>query len=148
MFSRSIYFKKPKLFGPSPRAARRAVLQSQTRAMRAPVPCTAAAVVRLLSTLLLLGATAANAQVAQQQVGAALGSSSDGAGELSRIRVDAESGFFRDSSGRARLFRGVNAVSKLPPFHPQPAGFDSGKGCYFLVFVSTIREIRDFYREM
>eukprot|EP01052_Picozoa_sp_SAG31_P049413 SAG31_NODE_10809_length_1094_cov_1.715578_1_plen_58_part_10 len=23
-----------------------------------------------------------------------------------------------------------------------------GKGCYFLVFVPTIREIRDFYREM
>eukprot|EP01052_Picozoa_sp_SAG31_P009732 SAG31_NODE_518_length_14674_cov_39.604803_8_plen_91_part_00 len=24
----------------------------------------------------------------------------------------------------------------------------NGKGCYFLVFVPTIREIRDFYREM
>eukprot|EP01052_Picozoa_sp_SAG31_P020841 SAG31_NODE_1584_length_7827_cov_2.129788_9_plen_75_part_00 len=25
---------------------------------------------------------------------------------------------------------------------------DPGEGCYFLVFVPTIREIRDFYREM
>eukprot|EP01052_Picozoa_sp_SAG31_P002836 SAG31_NODE_103_length_25164_cov_12.124317_4_plen_42_part_00 len=25
---------------------------------------------------------------------------------------------------------------------------DGCKGCYFLVFVPTIREIRDFYREM
>ena len=29
------------------------------------------------------------------------------------------------------------------PVAPAP-----GKGCYFLVFVPTIREIRDFYREM
>eukprot|EP01052_Picozoa_sp_SAG31_P033472 SAG31_NODE_3788_length_3881_cov_1.735590_5_plen_108_part_00 len=31
------------------------------------------------------------------------------------------------------------------------AGYDTvnvGKGCYFLVFWATIREIRDFYREM
>eukprot|EP01052_Picozoa_sp_SAG31_P020842 SAG31_NODE_1584_length_7827_cov_2.129788_10_plen_103_part_00 len=29
-----------------------------------------------------------------------------------------------------------------------PRTGNTGKGCYFLVFVPTIREMRDFYREM
>lgn len=40
------------------------------------------------------------------------------------ITVDPASGFFLDGQGRARFFRGVNAVSKLPPFHPTLHGFD------------------------
>lgn len=40
------------------------------------------------------------------------------------IAVDPASGNFVDTLGRARFFRGVNAVSKLPPFHPALSGFD------------------------
>jgi endoglycosylceramidase len=40
------------------------------------------------------------------------------------IQVDPESQHFVDESGRLRLFRGVNAVYKLPPFHPTLHGFD------------------------
>eukprot|EP01052_Picozoa_sp_SAG31_P026181 SAG31_NODE_2355_length_5879_cov_6.732526_1_plen_383_part_00 len=48
---------------------------------------------------------------------------------------------------------GVNMVVMVPPgtevgdvFDARP--IDYGKGCYFLVFVPTIREMRDFYRDM
>jgi hypothetical protein len=40
------------------------------------------------------------------------------------IAVDSVSGNFVDTLGRTRFFRGVNAVSKLPPFHPTLSGFD------------------------
>ena len=40
------------------------------------------------------------------------------------IAVDPVSGNFVDTLGRTRFFRGVNAVSKLPPFHPTLSGFD------------------------
>eukprot|EP01052_Picozoa_sp_SAG31_P044220 SAG31_NODE_7632_length_1634_cov_1.851466_2_plen_91_part_00 len=39
-------------------------------------------------------------------------------------------------------FGTVRKTSVVVPF------FASGKGCYFLVFMPTIKEIRDFYREM
>eukprot|EP01052_Picozoa_sp_SAG31_P039469 SAG31_NODE_5482_length_2513_cov_7.253935_2_plen_183_part_00 len=43
-------------------------------------------------------------------------------------------------------------VQGTPPPHltggPDGVAGRTGKGCYFLVFVPTIREIRDFYREM
>ena len=42
---------------------------------------------------------------------------------VGQIRVD-PSGFFVDETGRARIFHGVNAVEKVPPFHPQVDGFD------------------------
>jgi endoglycosylceramidase len=43
---------------------------------------------------------------------------------LNQIRVDPNTGFFIDESGRTRLFHGVNAVEKIPPFHPVLEGFD------------------------
>ena len=51
----------------------------------------------------------------------------------------------KQDSTRA-LSLGVANTTGEPLF--LPAGTYSGKGCYFLVFVPTIREIRDFYREM
>lgn len=50
-------------------------------------------------------------------------------GEGSRIRVSrtgkVKHGYvFIDASGRARLFHGVNAVYKIPPWRPQLSGFD------------------------
>ena len=35
-----------------------------------------------------------------------------------------------------------------PEHFGQVSFAEGGKGCYFLVFVPTIREMRDFYREM
>ena len=54
----------------------------------------------------------------------AFASASGAAAPLSRIRVDRETQFFIDDDGRARFFHGVNAVEKLPPFHPALDGFD------------------------
>ena len=42
---------------------------------------------------------------------------------LTRIRVDPVSQHFVDEAGRTRIFHGVNAVEKLPPFLPQATGF-------------------------
>eukprot|EP01052_Picozoa_sp_SAG31_P012448 SAG31_NODE_729_length_12511_cov_7.059293_1_plen_216_part_00 len=58
------------------------------------------------------------------------------------------------------LHRKAAALGLLwPPFHANLSTFDvtdqrmrallvDGEGCYFLVFVPTVREIRDFYRDM
>lgn len=43
---------------------------------------------------------------------------------LAVIKVDTTSQHFVDEYGRVRLFHGVNAVYKLPPWHPNPNGFD------------------------
>lgn len=34
------------------------------------------------------------------------------------IKIDPESRHFLDESGRVRIFHGVNAVYKVPPYHP------------------------------
>ena len=57
-------------------------------------------------------------------IGGALVSAGNGAAPLSRIKVDRDTQFFVDDDGRARFFHGVNAVEKLPPFHPVLEGFD------------------------
>eukprot|EP00937_MAST-01D_sp_MAST-1D-sp2_P001081 g1081.t1 len=46
------------------------------------------------------------------------------ASPVSRIKVDRDTHFFVDEDGRARFFHGVNAVEKIPPFHPVLDGFD------------------------
>ncbi|XP_065836649.1 endoglycoceramidase-like isoform X8 [Oscarella lobularis] len=43
---------------------------------------------------------------------------------LAYYRVDQTSGHFVDSSGRERLFHGVNVVYKLPPYFPPATTFD------------------------
>lgn len=40
------------------------------------------------------------------------------------IKVDPKTQFFIDEHGRVRLFHGVNAVYKIPPWYPQTEGFD------------------------
>jgi len=51
---------------------------------------------------------------------------------LSPVRIDASSRSFVDDNGRSLLFRGVNAVFKLPPFLPSTEGYD---------FESTLSDI-------
>eukprot|EP01116_Phalansterium_solitarium_P022334 TRINITY_DN7331_c0_g1_i1.p1 TRINITY_DN7331_c0_g1~~TRINITY_DN7331_c0_g1_i1.p1 ORF type:complete len:510 (+),score=172.13 TRINITY_DN7331_c0_g1_i1:1018-2547(+) len=43
---------------------------------------------------------------------------------LAFIQVDPKTQFFIDESGRVRLFHGVNAVYKVPPWYPDVEGFD------------------------
>jgi endoglycosylceramidase len=40
------------------------------------------------------------------------------------IKVDPTTQLFVDEFGRVRIFHGVNAVYKVPPWHPQTEGFD------------------------
>ena len=46
---------------------------------------------------------------------------------VDRIAVDPGSGYFVDTSGRARLFHGVNAVEKVHPFLPPMAPIDTSR---------------------
>eukprot|EP01052_Picozoa_sp_SAG31_P036530 SAG31_NODE_4576_length_3123_cov_1.569775_1_plen_173_part_00 len=50
---------------------------------------------------------------------------------------------FTEMNGRGILMNGSAARKCTPSWNET-----KGKGCYFLVFVPTIRKIRDFYREM
>jgi endoglycosylceramidase len=40
------------------------------------------------------------------------------------IQVNPKNQFFVDDQGRVRIFHGVNAVYKVPPWIPQTTGFD------------------------
>eukprot|EP01052_Picozoa_sp_SAG31_P021692 SAG31_NODE_1690_length_7524_cov_2.991919_2_plen_117_part_00 len=64
-------------------------------------------------------------------------------GHLDRLATDCDGPHY---------MMGRSAPSLDGPWTPLAAeitlSVDDGKGCYFLVFVPTIRETRDFYREM
>lgn len=47
------------------------------------------------------------------------------ANSLSNVRVDPDTGFFRDDKGRVRIFHGVNVVYKVPPWYPPSGKFTS-----------------------
>eukprot|EP01052_Picozoa_sp_SAG31_P016776 SAG31_NODE_1124_length_9772_cov_11.331541_8_plen_70_part_00 len=52
---------------------------------------------------------------------------------------------YDEAQAEARRLEEVEGRAMIHPFDDPIV---IGEGCYFLVFVPTIREIRDFYREM
>lgn len=75
------------------------------------------AAVLLLLSMAVVGASAV----------ASLAAEGEGSGGVGAVRVDNATKFFVTPDGRVRLFHGVNAVYKVPPWHPETEAFDSSR---------------------
>lgn len=75
------------------------------------------------SLILLASFAAATSAEAYFHVGSALGTHPSPR-KLQEVKIDPNSHGFIDTTGRQRIFHGMNAVYKIAPWHPDVSGFD------------------------